>query len=59
MTVFGTRMFTCAYQLASFFILIGLLSDSPEPACTDSEAWNEVDPSVEDQVFLAKQADQQ
>jgi len=33
------------------------VSDSLELACSDSEAWIEVEPSAEDQAYLSKQAD--
>jgi len=47
-----------ARHLASFYVLAGLFSDNHGPACLDSEAWNEVKPSVKDSAFLEEQADQ-
>ena len=46
--------------LATWFLLalVGLLSDNPGLACSDLEAWTEVDPSAEDQAFLEEQVDQ-
>jgi len=32
----------------------GGISDSPRLACSDSEAWIEVEPSAEDQAYLLK-----
>ena len=55
----GTLMFTCTRHLASFSVLVGLLSDNPEPTCPDPKVWDEVDPSAEDRVFLVEQVDQQ
>ena len=40
------------------FALIELLSDNPELAYSDFEAWTKVDISAEDQAFLEEQADQ-
>jgi len=33
-----TRVFACARHLASFYVLVGLFSDNPGPACPDPEA---------------------
>jgi len=46
--------------LATWFrlALVRLLSDNPELACSDLEAWTEMDPLVEDHAFLEEQADQ-
>jgi len=40
------------------FVLVGLLSDNHGLACSDLEAWTEVEPSAEDEAFLEGQADQ-
>jgi len=48
-----------ALHLNLFYVLAGLPSDNLGSACADHEAWDEVDPSAEDQTFLVEQADQQ
>ena len=58
-TLFYTRTIACARHLASFYALIVLLSDNPEPACPDLGVWDKVDPSAEDQAFFVEQVERQ
>jgi len=58
-TLFHTRMIACARHLASFYTLIGLPSDNPEPAYPDLGVWVEVDPSAEDHAFFVKKVERQ
>jgi len=52
-------MIGCACLLASFYTLVGLPSDNPEPTCSDIGARDEVDPSVEDLAFFVERAERQ
>ena len=58
-TLLYTYMNAYALHLNSFYVLPGLPSDNLGSACPDHEAWDEVNPSAEDQTFLVEQADQQ
>jgi len=53
----GISVFASARHLASFYVLIGLLSNNSGPTCLDLRASNEVDPFMEDRDFLVEQAD--
>jgi len=44
-------------HLALILSLVGQLSDSLGLLCQNLVAWTEVDPSAEDQVYFAEQAD--
>jgi len=50
--------YTCAYlymPLGTHLATRWRVSDSPRPACSDTEAWIEVEPSAEDQAYLSEQ----
>ena len=52
--------YTCIYLCTPLGIHLDThwkVSDSPGLACSDSEAWIEVEPSTEDQAYLSAQAD--
>jgi len=54
--LFDTRIFIDACHLASFYILIGLLSNNL--AYPGPRAWTEESPNAKDHVFLEEQSDQ-
>ena len=49
-----TRVFVYARHLALILPLVGYLSDSHGPACSDLVAWTEVKPSTEDQAYTVE-----
>ena len=53
-----THAYTYLYMTLGFYLHICWgVSDSPELACSGSEAWIEVEPSTEDQAYFSEQAD--
>ena len=52
--------YTCTYLCTPLSIYLATcwgVSDSLGLACSDSEAWIEVEPFAEDQVYLSEQVD--